>query len=658
LSDKTISADKNKSSKGLKGTASKTANNTKQYKKVSTQYKPGNNSRQSRRHNLKHISKLNTNYSIYQAIPLYLIIALIPLILFIKEIIINDPGNLYWDGQSTHYDLFSYYKMVYLLLFTVIGLLLFLFTRKGNPFDRQKTVYCILIGIYALFVLLSALVSEYRQVAFYGFLERYEGAFVLIAYAVIVFLAMSILEEEKQIKILFGCLLASAAIIALLGTLQYSGIDYFKAEIFTKFITPASLKNLGRSLTPKFPEKTIFSTLYNQNYVGSYIAMLTPVIMVMLVAAKKLLHKILLAALFCLSFINWIGCDSRAGLVGGALAFIVILIMFRRKILQHKVVAIAAIVLLCGGLAIFNFATDGSIVNRIKRMATLENKEDDSASESRSALSKSLQGLLDVSMGSSKVSIVTGKGTFQVMVDGGKLSFSDENNKELATSLDNNAVTFSDNRFQNIRLNLQPENGLIEFYYNDYRLIDVVFTKEGLFSTSNRWMTYRNNREIESFGFEGMETFGSNRGYIWSRTLPLLKDTILIGNGPDTFPIYFPQYDFLAKLKYYGTGGIFVDKPHNMYLQTALNTGVVSLLALLALFGIYFVSSIKIYIKEDFTTFLPTAGLACFAAFCGYAVAGLFNDSVVSVAPVFWVLLGMGIGINVRLIKLKEGNQS
>ncbi|HEY8422185.1 MAG TPA: O-antigen ligase family protein, partial [Thermoclostridium sp.] len=168
---------------------------------------------------------------------------------------------------------------------------------------------------------------------------------------------------------------------------------------------------------------------------------------------------------------------------------------------------------------------------------------------------------------------------------------------------------------------------------------------------ANRWLTYRNGREIESFGFEGMESFGSNRGYIWSRTLPLLKGTVFIGKGPDTFALYFPQYDFLNKLKLYQTGGIFVDKAHNMYLQTALNTGVLSLVAMLVLFGLYAVSSIKVLWKEDFTEFMPAAGLACFAAFCGYAAAGLFNDSNIAVAPVFWVLLGLGTGINIILIK-------
>jgi O-antigen ligase len=164
-------------------------------------------------------------------------------------------------------------------------------------------------------------------------------------------------------------------------------------------------------------------------------------------------------------------------------------------------------------------------------------------------------------------------------------------------------------------------------------------------------MTWRGDRSIETFGPERFESFGSNRGYIWSRTVPVLKKTILLGYGPDTFPIYFPQYDYLGKLRNYGVGGMFVDKAHNMYLQTAMNSGVISLLALLSLFGIYFVSSIRLFIREKFEAFLPCAGLACFTAFCGYVFAGLFNDSTISVAPVFWVIFGLGIGINLKLAK-------
>lgn len=603
----------------------------------------------------KHSSKLkngsvsNSRFNTYTSIPLYLIAGLVPIIMYLKKVTLNDPGNLFWDGAPVHYDIFSYYKMVYLLVFSAIGLLLYLILRKDNPFVNKNKKYYIPLAVYSLFILLSALASEYRQVSFFGFLERYEGAFVLIAYSVICFLSMNILNEEKQIKLFLGCLLASAAVITLLGTLQYLGIDYFKAESFLKLITPLSLNAVEGSIQSKMPPKTVFSTLYNQNYVGSYMAMLIPVILILLVFSKKIVNKTILAVLSSLALVCWIGCDSRAGIVGGILSLLIVIIMLRKKIWCYKKIAISALLLLCTGLTVFNFATDGSVVKRLKRMATLEGKGDNAAAESADVLEKTLEGLIDVQMDGDSVTFITENGTMRALTNDRVIKFFDDDKKELEYTFIDNIVNFKDNRFESVKMNVQADKGLIEFYYNDYHLIDALLTKEGFKSTTNRWMTYRKGRDIEAFGFKGMETFGSNRGYIWYRTIPLLKNTILTGNGPDTFAIYFPQYDFLSKLKYYGTAGIFVDKAHNMYLQTALNTGVVSLIALLALFGIYFVSSFRIYIKEEFRSFLPVAGLACFAAFCGYAVAGFFNDSVVSVAPVFWILLGMGIGINMKL---------
>lgn len=44
-------------------------------------------------------------------------------------------------------------------------------------------------------------------------------------------------------------------------------------------------------------------------------------------------------------------------------------------------------------------------------------------------------------------------------------------------------------------------------------------------------------------------------------------------------------------------------------------------------------------------------GAAIFLSFIGYVVAGLFNDSAVVVAPVFWALFGTGISINEILKK-------
>ncbi|HOK49432.1 MAG TPA: O-antigen ligase family protein, partial [Sedimentibacter sp.] len=146
--------------------------------------------------------------------------------------------------------------------------------------------------------------------------------------------------------------------------------------------------------------------------------------------------------------------------------------------------------------------------------------------------------------------------------------------------------------------------------------------------------------------------------YIWSRTIPMLKDTLIIGYGPDNFPMVFPQEDYVGRFNVGNEGmlNIVIDKPHNMYLQTAVNTGVISLLALLAIWGIYIFDSLKIYLKGNMETFAEYMGAATFLSITAYLVAGLFNDSIVSVAPLFWILLGMGIGIN-KMIKVVPDNK-
>ena len=614
---------------------------------------PGHHGKQYARNISRHARDSGTQ--IHKFIPLYLVVCLVPIIIYIKEVNFEDPGNLYWDGVGTHYDIFCYYKMVLLLLFVAAGLLLRIFTPQKNSLEKEKKTYYIPMVIFSLCVLLSSLVSEYKQVAFFGFLERYEGAFVLFAYMVVMYLAMNMDMNEKSIKTLFGCLFASAAIISVIGAFQYLGADIYKSGFFFRLITPSSILNKGGELSFNFAEKTIFSTLYNPDYVGSYMAMIIPVVIVFIIWAKKLWQKAVLSALLLVAAINWIGCGSRAGIIGVGFAFVVIIFLFRRNIIRHKWIALAVVVLLLAGFAVLNHTTGGSIAKSLARMATLGVK--DAGSESFNELNKTLEGIKDVKLDDERFELVTEKGTLQIVESENSLKMFDENGADLRLSREDNNILIDDERFKNIRLVVQSDKGLVKVHYNGYRLIDVALTREGLRSPNNRWLNYRGGREIESWGFEGWETFGSNRGYIWSRTIPMLKDTIIAGKGPDTFSLYFPQYDFLNKLRYYQTGGIFVDKAHNMYLQTALNTGILSLLALLVIFGIYTVSSIKIYWKEEFSGFLPSAGAACFAAFCGYAVAGLANDSVISVAPVFWVLLGLGIGINMALERERKAER-
>ena len=120
--------------------------------------------------------------------------------------------------------------------------------------------------------------------------------------------------------------------------------------------------------------------------------------------------------------------------------------------------------------------------------------------------------------------------------------------------------------------------------------------------------------------------------------------------------MYFPQADYAGKynIGYFSDAtDIVVDKPHNMYLGMAVNTGVISLIAALCVFAFYLINSFKIYSKNEYSGFISLMGAGVFVAVCGFLVAGLVNDSTVQVMPTFYALLGTGFAAN-RVLKEKK----
>lgn len=159
--------------------------------------------------------------------------------------------------------------------------------------------------------------------------------------------------------------------------------------------------------------------------------------------------------------------------------------------------------------------------------------------------------------------------------------------------------------------------------------------------------------EIPSCGFENNQHFGDKRGYIWSRTIPLLKDYILIGSGPNTFTEVYPNNDYVG-LNNMNYAGSTITKPHNMYLQTWVQTGLLSLIAYLALVFIYLIRSVRLYWRSSMESFTARVGAAIMISVFGYIVTGIANDSTVAVAPVFWGLLGVGLAVNRMASKENE----
>jgi len=137
---------------------------------------------------------------------------------------------------------------------------------------------------------------------------------------------------------------------------------------------------------------------------------------------------------------------------------------------------------------------------------------------------------------------------------------------------------------------------------------------------------------------------GSQRLFIWNRAMDYIFDRPLLGSGPDTFDKVFKMSTQEA-LYHFGAPNVYVDKAHNEYLQIAVTMGFPALVFYL-LFLLFLLSkSFSLIITKKYNIY----SIFLFSGVIAYAVQGFFNISVVSVAPVYWSMLGMIVSINNRL---------
>ena len=140
----------------------------------------------------------------------------------------------------------------------------------------------------------------------------------------------------------------------------------------------------------------------------------------------------------------------------------------------------------------------------------------------------------------------------------------------------------------------------------------------------------------------------SGRGYIWNKTIAILKDYIFLGSGADTYALVYPNDDYVDKYNN-AYDNMILTKPHNLYLQIAIQTGVLSLICFLVFYLWYFISSLRIYFKQRLDHPLAIIGFSIMLGTLGYMISGLANDSTITISPLYWALLGIGIGINHRI---------
>lgn len=581
-------------------------------------------------------------------------------------------SQFYWTNSGNDsIDFFSYFKMVAITLCAVIALLILLYRVFSQSMFIKRSPYYIPMIIYSVLVLLSYFMSDYKEFALLGWNDRFEGTITLLAYMVMLFYIINTINNEKDVKTIIYSLGVISILLSLLGLTQALGHDFFRTTIGKKLITPSSFWPNIDQLTFTFTHNEIYQTVYNINYVSFYLTLLLPLFGLLFIHSvmngkeEPIWKKIAWGGIFALLLYNLIGSQSSGGFLGMGIVVLVALIVLNKSIIKwwRPVVVLLVITLLVGGLtyarwmpeitgasrSVLGITSQDSTSNVPGTPAKNELKENETATKGYIDYIETKGNDIIFSYEGNQITFTTYPENPLAI----KLTDGDGKDINIKNITGSQLFTISDKRFSAFVIGPAQDSA-----GTNYFMIKIDGSEWDFAIVSGHEVRYRNAlgnlvslSKVPAIGWADNQDFGSGRGYIWSRTVPMLKYTLILGHGADTYCIYFPQNDYVGKYNANWESTLIVDKPHNMYFGAIVGTGMLSMIALIILWLTYIIQSIKLYWKRALNSFTEYTGVGIFLGICGFLVSAFVDDSTVSVMPMFYGLLGIGIAINIMLKK-------
>ena len=504
--------------------------------------------------------------------------------------------------------------------------------RKRHLKFEKEWFFVLFMGVFQL---IAAFTSVNAERSFFGSIEQYETIGVLLGYLVIGGYAYQCILKCEDTKILFGMLLAGVVIPCFLGISQIFQLDFWESELGKKILIPQTWVTLREHLRFNFSVSgwgQVYLASYNPNYAGIYLLMILPLAALW---DKRALRWLTLLIVICL-----IGTFSRTVIVALIVIIVLGMLMLKSsslKIKKNCLLATISVLLFCMSISF------------------IKNASFDLAEDSK---------LQNVSCEEDSIKI-----TYQQKLI--KFSFFQTSNGEKPYELtyeDGSKVLmeWDDMTGRMIPKEEKLEGLSFKVYEKDHRYYGVFWYREIPFRfvlNEAGGYTYVSINGKEDYLEEaehlwkGKESFLSGRSYIWSRCIPLILENPLFGTGPDTFIEVFPQDDYVMRSNLgYEFFSQILTNAHSLYLQMALQTGILSVICFVIFVAIYLRKSWNLYYGKSLKTFEDVMGAALMLSVVGYLICGITFSSNVCTTPVFWILLGMGVGINKKVKSNIENN--
>ncbi len=590
---------------------------------------------------MKKIGKKNKKQLSISNYPAHLIVAVIFMAvipLLVRITMINYPMDQFnwYIKQNVFYDIYSYIKSNAIIMIGSLSFFVLIYRQYFHRNINYKDPVIIFSAMFFMLTLISHLFATNINVSSRGYLERYESVWVWLSYLSVFLLVYTSEWDQKTLNILKISFIITNMILSIVGVFQYFGIDLLVNDITKPFITALSMNGVDFNTEYTINYQVIVQSLYHYNYVGFFASLSFPLIASFALYEEKLKLKLLYVLLSLLILFNLFGSSARGGLLGLVVAIPFWIIFNRQRIFKKVYITVVLFALIATVFIGFEWYSDGFVTKRIMSTFNTVTTEKD---------------IRNIDLFDNSIIITIKESEFKMNIDsrdddGWEISYYLNDNPISPVGLDdNNKLYFESDQLKTARNYLSYINNLkvlvFEYQGESWKF---GYTDTQTLSYVNPYGNFDIIENAQSIGFEGNEKMGSARGYIWSRTFPLILNQPLLGYGIDNFALVFPQNDYIGKYNAYDTNNMIVDKAHNMYLNIAINSGLFALASYLSLYLILGKRTLQCLATSRFNFYNEYhSGFAI--ALLSYFVASFFNDSTVHVSPVFWVCLAISLHI-------------
>ena len=558
-------------------------------------------------------------------IPLMLTIVVLPLAVRLAIYSCGFSGYDWYSPNDVLTDFYCYYKS-YLL--DIIGIFAGIVLTFRLVLYREKTRdmrIFIPLTLYCIFAILSTILSVNTDASLKGNFESFESVIVLTVYVVLALYAYQIMESERDYKYIWYSILVITGIFTVIGAFQIFHHDLLNFEWAQRLImTGEQFTEYAGQLTDTFTGNNVYLTLYNPNYAGITLCMLFAVIWVMALSETQKKQRICYFSVSAIVLVLIWFTYSRASLLATVLVMILGIFCYSKQLQKKQIwLGLSGLIALFVILICVDASLDFKYLSRIAERNTREPLTSMTSDENG----------IHICYDNMNYDLYIENDTLLCISDSKETPLTATEGVDLLLPFEKDAYAV----FYENEIYLQLAENMLTF---------VIEGNEYLYKTPSGNLAPMT--DVKAVDFHGFEYLGSARGYIWSRTLPLLGDYFFVGSGPDTFAEVFPQEDYAGKIVYSDRPNMIIEKAHNDYLTKWVQTGGISLICILAFYVLFIRLGWRFFLQKKnaygaANTMHDRLALGCYIACLSYMFTSLFNDSTLQTAPLFWVLCGVAL---------------